>query len=357
MQNKGIMGALNSKVDDMYYSKERYVTPQSKYDLKDHTRSMFPLRVNIYSSCSGLNQDYAYQDVDVYFAKHTKMLMTVSSDGVPRMIPLNCDIKCCIIDDFSDDYEKCLEGRRFEGIEELMKANPLPKVVYAVQGFYEDDYSFSVDMGDVLIIDKVEVNEGEVSLKCYESCSTQPRWLKKTVTTSFTTKASEVALDLSVISSFDCLKLPARMLISSDNDELDGSVYTLTNFVSKKSVIASLRYDSLADLSSMRLFEVYLDSPIEFEIIKLTELEMQKLRVKADDVLTKVYSSSKLDRIVATPADKIQSLLLHNVKEGHEFGIEVLHPEPSYSDKFPGYLMKANIDKQKRKMSKLSMSK
>ena len=333
------MGAITSKCDP--FSDERCLTLETKYELnKTIKRSMFPMRVNIYSSHGGLLQDIAYQDIDVYFLKETKMIMAVSEDGKPRLIPLNAAVKCSVIDDFDEDLGKCLQGRTYKGIAALFEANPVPKVVHSEQGYYHKDYSHTVEREDVLIVKELMAEKnGHVTLKCHEAYSNEVRWLERPIDSTFTTESSKVTMDMA--SLFSQLELPAKILLTTINDhdetdELNNSMYTFTNYITRKSVIASVRYsgDSLTDKD---LFEVYLDVPLEIEIIKLTKLEMQKLRVEAQQVFSD-FNSSKPRRIVINPADKIQSLILHNLKKRCETGIQLVPPEPSYTNNFPEVL-------------------
>ena len=152
----------------------------------------------------------------------------------------------------------------------------------------------------------------------------------------------------------DNLKLPAKILVNYENETTHGGIYTISSIVTKQSVVASVRYSG-APLMEKQLLEIYLDAPIEFEIIKLTKLEMQKLRVEAQRVFSR-FSSTDLHRIVVNPADEIQSLLLHSMKEGCEKGIEILSPEPSYSKQFPEFLtIKQHTAIPEKKTSKYSM--
>ena len=164
------MGTVVSSPNNQF-SNERYITPESKYDLRNHDRSTFPMRVNIYSSAGLLLQDVAFQDIDVYFAKRTKMALAVSEFGKPRLIPFNSAIKCSIVDDFSDSFEECLEGRTFSSVEELMKANPLPRAVRAEHGYFNKDNAHTVESEDVLVIKGMKEENGECILECNEAIS------------------------------------------------------------------------------------------------------------------------------------------------------------------------------------------
>ena len=337
------MGAVTSKCSDDLFNDERYLTLETKYNLieTNNMKTIFPLRVNIYSSHGGLLQDIAYQDIDVYFAKETKMLLAVSEDGRPRVIPLNAALKCSVIDDYDEDIEKCLKGRTYIGLEELLVSNPLPKVVYSEQGYYYRDYSHTVEREDVLIVKELTNKNGQPTLKCYEANSNEVRWLEKPIDSTFTTESSAVTMNPA--SLFDQIKLPVKVLIKTINDKessngVDGNIYTITNYITRRSVVASIRYAG-ASLSDKDLIEVYLDVPLEVEIIKLTKLEMQKLRVAAQQVFSD-FNSSKPLRIVMNPSDRIQSLLLHNIIAGCEMGIQLLPPEPSYTNNFPEFLIR-----------------
>ena len=350
-----VMGTVNSSCRDKPFSNEGYATPETKYDLQNLTRATFPIRVNVFSSHhGGLLQDVMYQDIDVYFQKETRMLVAVSEDGRPRLIPFNSAVKCSVIDDVGAgaDTGTCLHGRTFGSSDELMMASPLPKVVSSEHGFYHKDFAHTVERDDLMIIKKLQVDEASgkpCTLECREACTDEDRWIEKGIQCTFTTNANKIT-HVNPNFLFNHLILPVRIMLKLDDKDdaamqpsMNDSFYTVTNVITKRSVVCSVRYST----GAKKLIEVYLDVPIEFEIIKLTELEMQKLRVEAWQVFNE-FSSSQVGRVVVNPADEIQSMLLHATRMEDESGITLLPPEPSFSKVFPAFLTK-RVSAQRKK--------
>lgn len=282
-----------------------------------HLPLIFSVSESLYGICED-NSLLEQQLLSIHFQKKTKIIDVEASFGAKYMIPINSSFECSPLYNPHGKLELAKQGYSFETVGDLMKAKPLPLMVHV-------DYTDHTDVlpegriaeGDILILIRVVFDsERRKKLDCIDYKTKSPKLLSEGCCGQFSTRVSDLRFSLSEIEPH--FTLPTSAIFYSPTDgsfklPLYATVgcYTITNCRSIRSVIASTFYKKDDGTAIVDLMEILLDVPIEVQLVKLSEDQLQQLQQQTKPLFDTFHPSclSKVITDQASSTNYIQTQL------------------------------------------------
>lgn len=270
-----------------------------------------PTRIRIHSGSCGIEED---DQIDLYFAKYTKMVEIMSSSGKRYVVPVSSSLKCCVLYDPEHDAKKAIKGYTFATASELASAKPLPSMVRAEAGYMDPESETVIHPEDIFIL------SGKTSRGNEIVCTDIETFKSHTITIQFqcpfTTKPSSLYMLLAnFINQVETpVSIAFELLIRNGKTD----TYTIIDVFTAKSVVGRIKRPGEREDEVHQLIELFLDVPLRVEVLadNNTDNSMQRLRNDAQTAFN-IFRPSTGRRMIINSSlydnDDTQRLLLNTI--------------------------------------------
>ena len=257
-------------------------------ELIEEYGSHLPLIFSVSESLYGIVEDNSLleqQLLSIHFQKMTKIIDVEASWGAKYMIPINSMFECSPLYNPEGKLESAKRGYEFETAGDLMKVKTLPLMVFVDKTDHTGLLPEArIREGDILVLKQVVFDsQRQKRLECIDFKSKSPKLLSESCNGQFTTRTSSLRFTISDIEPY--FTFPMSAIFYSPADEsfqlpLYATVgcYTITNCRNIDSVIASTFYKRDDGTAIVDLMEILLEVPIEVQLVKLSESELEQLQ-------------------------------------------------------------------------------
>lgn len=266
---------------------------------------LLPRRVEV---CRGVFGDDEDDDMcistgDIYNIHYVKSreIMTLKAESGNKedefAVPLNSSIRFSILYDPEKNAGKAAKGYLFSKVQEILDANPMPKVMCAIKRNTATKIENMVVPGEVLVIIGNEVIQGEVHLKTFSVKTDSQKVLPGSSIGQFSTKPSDVQMYMHQILKHNRHLIPSTVLLYPPTDgqilpeALRSRPLTLIEMSTSSSLVATVHLTGPE--------QVILDIPstldVELKWVELNDREMSELKASTSK-LSKQYNESKVIR-------------------------------------------------------------
>ena len=306
-------------------------------ELVTQYKHQFPLLVSISKLENPVGSDISIQKGKLLYVHFHKEFYTVdikTSDGVKYKVPLRSSLSCSVLYQPRNNVTKAKSGYVFRNVSEIIRAKPLPKMLYVEVGFLSPNGEeiSSVEEGEILIVNGVRSRNKVKVLECMDINSSEVKHLEETCNATFSTKSSHLKVDLSEVIQHLSLPVPVRFCMSDDSQVSSELVCTITGKSLSQSVITSFYDNNLYDNDFQEVIEIVTDASVKVKVISLPASEKSELEKSTFDLL-KGFSPAVVTEVIAdvsTPVDtKLQTELFRHMKEDIYWCEEVVKPELS----------------------------
>ena len=306
-------------------------------ELVTQFKHQFPLLVSISRLQNPVGTDISIQKGQLLYVHFHKEFYTVdikTSDGVKYKVPLRSSLSCSVLYQPHNIVTRAKGGYVFENVSEVIRAKPLPKMLYVEVGYLSSNGEeiSSVEEGEILIINGVRSNNKVKVLECMNINTSEVKYLDETCNATFSTKSSHLKVDLSEVIQHLSLPLPVLFCASDDSQLSTDFVCTITGKSLSQSVITSFYDTNIYDNDCQEVIEVVTDALVKVKVNSLSASEKAKLEKSTFD-LVKTFSPAIITEVIAdlsTPVDtKLQTELFRHVKEDIYWCEEVVMPQLS----------------------------
>ena len=217
-----------------------------------------PMRVQVLNEMCGVSTG---DHLDLYFAKNTKMIEMISSQGNRYMLPMSSSLECSILYNPEGNFDKAVNGYTFDSACEIKSANQLPRMICVETGWFS--HSTSVDPEDVLIL------SGRTSggvLVFIDINTLETKNIGEECDCSFTTDPQCLFMPISKFIHLNELPTPIvfKTLLTNGRREM----FTVINVYTAQSVIGRIfKHPSQADANEVKLIELFLDVPLKLKVV------------------------------------------------------------------------------------------
>ena len=220
-----------------------------------------PIRVKVLNEICGVKKDH---HLDLYFAKNTKMIEMISSQGNRYLLPMSSSLDCSILYNPEGNFDKAIDGYTFDSACEIKSANQLPRMVCVETGFSHGDGGTSIDPEDVLIL------SGRTSggmLVFNDTNTLETKNIGEDCDCSFTTDPHCLFMPISKFIHLTELPIPIVFKTFLTNGRRE--MFTVMNVYTAQSVIGRIfKHPSQADdTNEVKLIELFLDVPLKLQIV------------------------------------------------------------------------------------------
>lgn len=306
-------------------------------DLIEERGAQLPLRFRVSESLYGVCDEGSLLDgqlLNVLFEKETKVVVARARWGAEYIVPLNSSFYFSILYNPLSKIEASKVGYNFTSVSDIMDAHPIPLAVVVTRAF---QYKSSlIDEGQILLVKDVMINENGIrKLKCITVPKSLVLLLDEEIEGCFSTKTQDLKVHLSDV--IEHLNLPVEVIIdgATDNDcqlPLHATVdpFTLVDQRIEKSVIVSAKSTQVA--SKTDLIEILLSIPIEVQLVKVSEQQLQILRQQTQSIFND-FHPSQLNKLIVdsfSSINYIQTKLFKYVPQDDSWmtGIILFPPQP-----------------------------
>lgn len=299
--------------------------------------SQFPLRFSVSESLYGVCEESSLMEgqlLNILFEKETKVVQVRANTGAEYIVPLNSSLLFSILYNPQNKFETAKKGYLFPRVSDIMNASNVPQAVAVTKAFqcHCNGEILLVLEGQILIINSVQHEDDSRKLMCTITKRNVNLLLDEDVIGNFTTTASMLKVHISEF--IELVSLPVSVILQNSGNKqiqlpLHATVgsYTIVDQRIEKSVILSSKCGHKNEL-----IEVLLSVPIEVNLVKTSEHQLQLLRKESQTVYNS-FHPSKLSKVVIdsnSSMNYIQSMLFKVVPEDGTwtFGIKMFPPQP-----------------------------
>ena len=243
------------------------------------------------------------QELEVYFKKETPVV-NMRMEGKTYTIPLNSTFMFSVLyNPKNEDLSIARRGCHFPTVADLMKANPLPTVVYVGRDCVtSESRERSISKGTILIIQEIIKMEGTKILRCSKfDDPSKDECLDETSEGHFTTRESLLIFSLPELIKH--VKCPCDTSMYNPNSKTLCPMFTdkVATIYNKQSTIHSF---IAGHSSTITIVELYAMLPVKFHISSKSDKELYQIMKKAnmlsqglspDQVTSVIYHDSPTD--------------------------------------------------------------
>lgn len=274
-------------------------------DLATKYSDLLPKRVEV---CRGVFGDDEDDDMcistgDVYnihYVKKREMMTLKAASGKKEdefAVPLNSSIRFAILYDPEENAGKAAKGYLFSKVQEIIDANPMPKVICTIKRNTASKIETMVVPGEVLVITGNDVIQGVAHLKTFSLKTDSQKLLPGSSIGQFTTKPSEVQMYIHQILKHTKRLIPSTVLLypPTDGQKLPDALrsrpLTLIEMHTSSSLVATVHLTG----SEQVILDIPSTLDVELKWIELNDSEMSELKTKTSK-LSKEFNESKVIR-------------------------------------------------------------
>lgn len=260
---------------------------------------------SLYGVCPGSLRDG--QKLEVHFRKETSVVVMKLSRK-SYTVPVNSSFKFSILYNPNNDLVKARRGYLFETVTDLMKAVPLPNLVYVgkecTASLKKKNSSIFIQKCQLLIIKGIESHFGKGKwLKCVAINDSEELYLKDCCEGQFSTRESLLLFPLSVLIKKQFQFPVATSLYSSDGRQLhiifNQKSALIDNALTTLETIITTSNEST---TPYKLTELCTTLPIEVHVTNLSETAMTQLNQRKDSLLQVLSPEYVTDVVYDTSA-------------------------------------------------------
>lgn len=221
-----------------------------------------PIRMRVCNGSCGIETN---DQLELYFVKYTKMVEVMSSSGKRYMVPVSSSMKCCVLYDPEHDVRKAIKGYTFGSASELARAKPLPSIVQAETGFYDDKGSeSSLHPGDILVLSGKTPQAKGGEIICTDIETRVTKTIISQTACPFTTSPSALYM---LLSNFIYqIETPVTIVFELLLKHGKMDTYTIINVLTATSVIGRMKNTDGSE-TNHNLIELFMDVPLRVEIL------------------------------------------------------------------------------------------
>lgn len=332
--NMDMMEELYSTVDI-----ERLLSrPMSLSEAMEEYGHQLPLMFSVSESLYGVCESASLmvnQLLSIHAMKETKIADVTTSWGAQYMVPLSTMLECSYLYDPGKKMEAAKKGHSFETVGELLRANPLPVMVYVESSdLTSSELESRVEKGEILILKQAIRNKNKPTMLeclCYQSKAV--KLLNESCVGNFTTSMNK--LRFSLVDIVDHLIFPTSVVLHKPlnfNVQLpEEATYTMTNYRTVRSIIASSVRHSVNKMeTNVDIIEILQDMPIDVQLVYLSGKELGQLRLQTES-LCNGFHPSIVNKVIwndSSIKNDVQVELFKKTQEGHNWkvGVQLISP-------------------------------
>ena len=297
-----------------------------------------PLCFAVSESMYGICEDRSLMEgqlLSVHFIKEMKVLVIkANQSGNEYTLPLCSSLMVSLLYNPEGKPDTAKKGYTFNEVEEVLNANPMPKIVCALTSF-EDMEKNPVEKNDILFIQAISDYENSDCLLCTNMFSGKSLKVGKGCGGKFTTAAEKIKMPLTKLVEF--ISLPADVSFSSPSDgsivlpqSAISSFYTILSEKEEKSVIVSTKYMS-EESCTVETVEIFLSVSLEVQLVELPSKDLEKLR-KESQMLYNNFRPSDVSKVICdldSSINYVQTALYKAIRKGSwTDGVTLVRPKP-----------------------------
>lgn len=313
------------RIEQTYEAVDSLPLPLSVFVEKynDKLPQVIAINESMYGVCDGAFTEG--QLLKVYFFKKTQAVSAVIS-GANTVIPINSSLKLTIPYHPTSPPSTSIQAREgttsssyhvFATVGDLMKANPMPNVVYVGKSWKATGKEYSsINEGQVLLIKKIEGAKKKKRLLCVDVQRNKNLFLEEGCKANFTTQSSLAAFTLPTL--LEHFKPPVNVFFQ--NNETCPSIalkpVTILQEITLQSIIASI-CDTTQGLSGKSVstipngvVEIISTVSIDVRIVNLSQNDTMNFKITRDMLGRKLSPSLVTDVIFNATVTRSSSQLL-----------------------------------------------
>ena len=254
---------------------------------------------SLYGTCEGLFQHQ--QEFEVYFKKETPVV-SMKMAGRQYSVPLNSTFKFSVLyNPNNDDLSAARRGYVYETVADLIKADPIPSVVYVGKECTTSRKRSGgeiIKKGQILMIQELKLKRKEIILVCLELNNIgDPKEVCLTGSCEghFSTKESLLLFHLKDIIKH--IKMPFKTSIfDAEGQMLHPNFYqSCATIVNGPSTLHSLIASSSS--TSYDLVELYTTISLEFCIVEKSEKDLAVLKEQSS-TMSRMLSPKLITNVI-----------------------------------------------------------
>jgi hypothetical protein len=337
----------NNHVSKLYtetYSTCQMSPPMKLEELIDKYGRVLPLMINITKmkkKCKNTVVDEG-QFLYAHFKKESDIVSVQTDNGASYAVPVRSSFQCSCL--YSPQGKKAtttnngsLAEYTFNGINELLNANPMPQMVSATQGYisFTGHEEACIDSGQILKLQELETDSrsGKRSIRCIDVYTYEQKIIEDNCNVVFTTDPACIQMPFNSLMEHVCLPCQA-IFFSTEEASNEGFPNKIPCVITDKkpivSVIASPHEDLSTDTLPNRIIELLPSSSIRVSVVSLQRVELNNLTKKTAGLL-QTFSPSSLIEVVgdlSTPIDAIiQTTLFKYIEDDIYWSKEFVNKE------------------------------
>ncbi len=306
--------------------------------LIEENSSHLPLCFSVSESLYGICEDKSLMEgqlLSIHFFKEMKVLeVKEKKSGSKYTLPISSSLLSSILYNPESKPDTAKKGYVFSEIDDLVNANPLPKIVCALDTF-TDFKGNVVKQNDILFIQKLTEYQSIPSLFCTNVQTGISLIIGRGCEAKFTTATGKISMRLQKLLQF--VKLPIDVTFNPPSDKsivlpqsAMSSVYTIQEEKVEKSVIVSTKYTS-ESMCTIETIEIFLSVPVDVQLVNLPPKELEKLREETKSLHDK-FQPSDVSKVICdldSSINYIQTALYKAISvDGWRDTVKISDPKP-----------------------------